>query len=87
MSTHEIDQNELDENQVIVGRYLDPAEAHMAQGLLESAGLESFLQGENANAMVPMAFRTRLTVRQEDEEAAKALLAGPNLPEEEQADE
>ena len=66
---------EGEEQLVEVGRFLDPAEAHMAKGLLDSAGVESFLQGENANAIVPMAFRTRLRVRQADADAAKELLA------------
>jgi hypothetical protein len=73
--------SEMDETLVEVGRFLDPAEAHMAKGLLDSAGVESFLQGENANAIVPMAFRTRLRVRQEDEATAKELLSGAELAE------
>ena len=63
------------EKLVMVGRYLDPSEAQMAKGMLESAGVECFLQGENANAMVPMAFRVRLEVQKKDEVEAKALLA------------
>jgi hypothetical protein len=59
---------------VIVGRYLDPSEAQMAKGMLEAAGVECFLQGENANAMVPLAFRAWLEVRQVEEEAARKLL-------------
>lgn len=65
------DQDQL----VMVGRFLDPSEAQMAKGMLESAGLECFLQGVNANAMVPLAFRVRLAVRQADEETARLLLA------------
>ncbi len=67
-------QQERDEKLVEVGRFLDPAEAHMARGLLESAGIECFLQGEDANAIVPMAFRTALRVRAEDAEAAQGLI-------------
>ncbi|ADW67904.1 putative signal transducing protein [Granulicella tundricola] len=63
------------EKLVMVGRYLDPSEAQMAKGMLESAGVECFLQGENANAMVPMAFRVRLEVQRKDLDEAKALLA------------
>jgi hypothetical protein len=84
MSERNEAQDELDEAQeklVEVGRYLDPAEAHMAKGLLDSAGVESFLQGENANAIVPMAFRTRLSVRHEDEAAASELLASAEVAE------
>ena len=59
---------------VRVGRFLDPSEAQMAKGMLESAGVEVFLEGQNANAMVPLAFRVRLAVRAEDEETARELL-------------
>lgn len=60
---------------VQVGRFLDPAEAQMAKGMLESAGVECFLTGEHANAMVPMAFRVRLSVWASDAEEARVMLA------------
>ena len=47
----------------------------MAKGALESAGVESFLVGENANNMLPAAFRVRLQVRIEDEAAAREMMA------------
>jgi hypothetical protein len=53
----------------------------MAKGMLESAGVECFLQGANANAIVPLAFRVRLSVRNSDEETARALLADAELAE------
>ena len=59
---------------VTVAKFLDPAEAHMAVGALESEGIECFLQGENANSLVPMAFRTRLVVGGSDEAAAREIL-------------
>jgi hypothetical protein len=59
---------------VTVARFLDPAEAQMAKGALEADGIEVFLQGENANSMMPMAFRTRLLVSTQDEAAARELL-------------
>lgn len=62
------------ETLVQVGRFLDPAEAQMAKGMLESAGLECFLTGEHANAMVPMAFRVRLSVREKDADEARVML-------------
>jgi hypothetical protein len=61
---------------VTVAKYIDPVEAHMARGVLESAGLECFLQGENANNLLGVAFRARLLVHRRDEAAAKELLAG-----------
>ena len=60
---------------VAVGRFRDPMEAQMAKGMLESSGIECLLQGENANALYPMALRVRLQVRVEDEAEARALLA------------
>jgi len=63
------------EGLVIIGRFENPAEAQMAKGALESAGVESFLVGENANHMLPAAFRVRLQVREEDEAAAREILA------------
>ncbi len=52
-------------------KFLDPAEAQMAKSALEAEGIESFMQGENANAMIPMAFRARLQVSTDDEAAAR----------------
>ena len=61
---------------VTVARFIDPVEAHMARGVLESAGLECFIQGENANNLLGVAFRARLLVHRRDEAAAKELLSG-----------
>ncbi len=62
---------------VTVGKFLEPANAQMAKGMLESAGIECFLA---------LAFRARLLVHKQDEEAARQLLgsAGDELTEEEQ---
>jgi hypothetical protein len=70
---------------VTVGKFLEPANAQMAKGMLESAGIECFLQGENANSLLALAFRARLLVHKQDEEAARQLLgsAGDELTEEE----
>jgi len=59
---------------VTVGKFLAPTEAQIAKGLLEAAGIQCFLQGENANNMLALAFRARLRVKPEDEEAALNLL-------------
>jgi hypothetical protein len=63
------------EGLVTVARFESPVEAQMAKGLLESSGVECFLVGENANNLIQSAFRVRLQVRQEDEAAARELLA------------
>jgi hypothetical protein len=70
---------------VTVGKFLEPANAQMAKGMLESAGIECFLQGENANSLLAPAFRARLLVHKQDEEAARQLLEseGDELTQEE----
>jgi hypothetical protein len=64
-----------EDEMVTIARFLEPVNAQMAKSVLESAGVECFLQGENANSMIAFAFRARLQVRREDEAAARALLA------------
>jgi len=60
---------------VTVARFEDPMEAQMAKGLLETAGFECFLQGENANQLLGAAFRARLMVHRGDEIDARGLLS------------
>ena len=67
------------EEYVTVGKFMEPVDAQMAKGLLESAGIECFLQGENANNLIAMAFRVRLQVHQRDEAAAREMLGGEAL--------
>ncbi len=76
------------EKYVTVARFLEPVNAQIAKGVLESAGLECFLQGENANSLLAMAFRARLLVHKKDEEAARQLLGNESdeLPEEANGD-
>ena len=76
---------------VTVGKFFEPINAQMAKGVLESAGIECFLQGENANSLLGAAFLARLLVHKQDEVAARELLgvadelsAGDELSEEEQ---
>ena len=59
---------------ITVGKFMEPTAAQIAKGMLEAAGIECLLQGENANNMLALAFRARLKVRQRDEEAALDLL-------------
>lgn len=59
---------------VTVGKYIDAVDAQMAKGLLESAGIDCFLQGENANSLLGAAFRARLQVHQRDEDSARQIL-------------
>ncbi len=74
---------------VAVGKFLSAIDAHMAKGLLESARIECFLQGENANNMLGAAFRARLLVHKQDEETARQILgsSGDELTEAEIGEE
>ncbi|HMF54203.1 MAG TPA: DUF2007 domain-containing protein [Edaphobacter sp.] len=74
------------EQMVMVARFIDPVEAQMAKGVLESAGLECFLQGENANNLLGIAFRVRLLVHRRDESEARELLPTPEEWEDEKND-
>jgi hypothetical protein len=65
------------EGMVTVGRFESPIEAQMARGMLESAGIECLLSGENVNNLMQAAFRVSLQVQEDDEAAARELLARP----------
>ncbi len=62
------------ESMVSVAGFRDPMEAQLARGMLEAAGVECILQGENANALYPGALRVKLQVRADEEDAARFLL-------------
>lgn len=74
MSAGEMDDAGGRSELVMVGRFRDPVEAQMARGMLESQGIECVLQGVNANAVMPLAFRVRLEVMQQDVNEARMLL-------------
>jgi hypothetical protein len=61
-----------------VGKYLEPLDAQMEKGLLEAAGIDCFLQGENANSLLGAAFRARLLVHKKDEQMALEVLSQMN---------
>ena len=63
------------EELVTVANFPDPVTANIARTALESAGLAVFLQGEQANSLLPVAFEARVQVRPEDEAAARQVLA------------
>ena len=66
----EIHQDDL----VTVAYYFEPAEAQLAQSVLEGAGISSFLAGAESNIMLPPVSGARLQVRLADEPAARILL-------------
>jgi len=59
---------------VTVAEFIEPVFAQMAKGALESAGIESFLEGEHGNSLLGPAFWAHLQVHRQDEEAARAIL-------------
>jgi hypothetical protein len=59
---------------VTIAVFPEPMEANMARSALEAAGIKVFLQGENANSMLPVAFASQLQVHAQDEAAARGLL-------------
>jgi hypothetical protein len=82
--TMDISENVHDPEQLVtVGRFMDPVEAQMAKGVLDSADLQCFLQGENANNLLGVAFKARLLVHRKDEAAARSLLSEAHLSGEE----
>lgn len=67
-----------DPNQyVTVREFIEPIDAQMAKSLLESAGVECFLLGENTNSLLSAAFYAQLQVHKKDEADALAILDAP----------
>lgn len=64
---------------VTVARFTEPLEAEMARLRLQSAGIETFLSGENAAIMEPGLGPLQLQVRTEDAADAMAILEEPGL--------
>lgn len=71
---------------VKVASFRDPSEAQFAKGMLESAGIQTFLQGEEANDLFPGALGVSLGVSATDEAAAFALLNDAESSQEAEAD-
>jgi len=68
-------------NTVTIARFTEPLEAEMARLRLQSAGIETFLSGENAGMMEPGLGPLQLQVSADDEADARAILADPGLAE------
>lgn len=71
---------------VTIARFTEPLEAEMARLRLQSAGIDTFLSGENAGMMEPGLGPLQLQVRADDEADARAILADPGLSDAEQED-
>lgn len=74
-------------NVVTVARFNEPLEAEMARLRLQSAGIETFLSGENAGMMEPGLGPLQLQVSAEDEADARAVLADPGLADSDASEE
>lgn len=66
-------------NTVTIARFNEPLEAEMARLRLQSAGIETFLSGENAGMMEPGLGPLQLQVNEEDEADARAIMADPGI--------
>ena len=72
----------MPESMVAVGRFMDPGQAHLMRTVLESRGIEAFVQGEFTGALEPAfsLFGTgakggiQLVVRESDAAEARAIL-------------
>ena len=64
-----------DEELVTVAEFPDPVTANIARTALESAGIAVFMQGENANSLLPVAFEAQVQVQPPAEAAARQVLA------------
>jgi hypothetical protein len=62
---------------VTVARFNEPLEAEMARLRLQSAGIETFLSGENGAILEPGLGPLQLQVNANDENDARAILADP----------
>lgn len=65
------------EEVVTVAKFNEPLEAEMAKLRLESAGIETFLSGENARILEPGLGPLQLQVRASDRTDAIAILEDP----------
>lgn len=65
---------------VTLGEFPEPMEAEMAKLRLESAGIETFLSGENAAILSPGLGPLQLQVQAEDETDARAILEDTGAP-------
>ena len=70
MTDNSHDQPEL----VTLAEFPEPMEAEMAKLRLESAGIDTFLSGENAAILAPGLGPLQLQVKPEDETDARAIL-------------
>lgn len=59
---------------IAVGTFRSTADAQIAQGILDEAGIESMIRADNAGGMYPALSGAELLVRAEDSEKAQDVL-------------
>jgi hypothetical protein len=59
---------------VIVSTFRSTADAHIAKGILDDAGVESMIRSDNAGGMYPSLAGADLLVNADDAEKARAAL-------------
>lgn len=70
--------DEMDEEMVTIERFTDMLQAELAKGRLDSAGIKSFLAGENAGRLYGNGLDSvQLQVASSDEDDARAILNDP----------
>jgi hypothetical protein len=67
---------------VSIGTFRSTADARIAQGILDEAGIESMIRSDNAGGMYPAIDGAYLLVRAEDVDRANDALAETEEPEE-----
>jgi hypothetical protein len=72
-----LQRKDLMSDVITVASFTEPLEAEMARLRLQSAGIETFLSGENARILEPGLGPLQLQVASEDEADARAILADP----------
>ncbi|HXD16898.1 MAG TPA: DUF2007 domain-containing protein [Vicinamibacterales bacterium] len=65
-----------------IGTFRSTADARIAQGILDEAGIESMIRSDNAGGMYPAIDGAYLLVRAEDVDRANDALAETEEPEE-----
>ena len=62
---------------VVVSKFPSVADAHLAKGVLDEAGIQSMIRSDNAGGMYPALAEVELLVRAEDiQDANQALRRG-----------
>lgn len=66
---------EQESSPVVVASFLNPNEAYLFRGLLESEGIESFIYHEHSTMYTPVIIGgVRVAVRKKDLEQARSIL-------------